>query len=267
VPELPDTWDDVLALSRDRRVALSVAGPHAFLSFCSILVAFGEQPNDGGAGDFVPAEPATRVFELMAELVGRAPAGAETLNPIAMLEAMAAGDGIDYCPLVYGYVNYSAAEAGRPLTFGEAPAAAPGGRRGSTIGGTGIAVTTRCTPSPELTEHLRWLLSPVAQRGFIPRHAGQPSARSAWTDDAVNRASRNFYADTLATIDASWVRPRYSGYIRFQSEASVLLRRAFAERSPAAPALGELNRLYEASVRSSNSHAVPVPVPTRGSAE
>jgi multiple sugar transport system substrate-binding protein len=258
VPEAPDTWDDVLTLARDRRVALSVAGPHAFLTFCSVLVAIGAEPGDGGPGDLVPAEPGIQAIELLTELAGRAPAGTERMNPIAMLEAMASGDGIDYCPLIYGYVNYSSDSAGAPLTFGEAPRAG-GTRRGSTIGGTGIAITARCEPTPELLAHLSWLLSADAQRRFIPQHAGQPSARSAWTDPEVNRASRDFYAGTLQTIEGSWVRPRYSGYIRFQSEASALLRRAFLERTPASDALQELNGLYRASLSRSAVPAVPVP--------
>ena len=248
VPEAPDTWDDVLALSRDRRVALSVAGPHAFLSFCSIAVAFGEEPNTAESGDLLSAETGSRVLGLMAELAGRAPSGTETMNPIAMLEAMAAGDGIDYCPLIYGSVNYSTPHLPQPLTFGEAPRAAAGGRRGSTIGGTGIAVTTRCEPTPALLEHLRWLLSPEAQRGFIPQHAGQPSARSAWRDPEVNRASRDFYTATLDTTEHSFVRPRYSGYIRFQSEASALIRDALADRRPADATVADLNRLHAESL-------------------
>ncbi len=248
VAEAPDTWDDVLALARDRRVALSVAGPHAFLTFCSMAVAFGEEPNSAESGELISLETGTRVFELMAELACRAPACTETMNPIAMLETMAAGDGIDYCPLVYGYVNYSAPVSGNALTFGDAPRVAGGERRGSTIGGTGIAITTRCQTTPELIEHLRWLLSPETQRGFIPQHAGQPSARSAWRDGEVNRASRDFYAATLATIEQSWIRPRYSGYIRFQSDASALLRRAFAERRPAGSTLAELDRLHRESL-------------------
>ena len=265
VPEPPDTWDDVRRLSEDGRVALSVAGPHAFLSFCSAAVALGAEPNDGGPGDFVPGDTGARVFDLLAELAARSPAGTESLNPIAMLEAMAAGHGIDYCPLIYGYVNYSSSETGIPLVFGDAPRADGGIRRGSTIGGTGIAVTARCEPTPELVAHLRWLLSAETQRGFIPRHAGQPSARSAWTDAEVNRASGDFYAATLQTLEESWVRPRYAGYIRFQSEASALLRRAFAERTSATAALRELNALYRASVE--RDAAPPLPLPTRGSAD
>jgi multiple sugar transport system substrate-binding protein len=248
VPEAPDTWDDVLALSRDRRVGLSLAGPLAFLTLCSIATAFEEEPNTGESGDLISAETGTRVLQLMAELAGRAPSGTETLNPIAMLEAMAEDSRIDYCPLIFGYVNYSAPQVRHPLAFGDAPRATAGGRRGSTIGGTGIAVSARCSPNRELLKHLRWLLSAEAQRGFIPQHGGQPSARSAWRDPAVNRASGNFYAATLETIEHSYVRPRYFGYIRFQSDASAMLRNALAERRAADATLAELNRLHAESL-------------------
>jgi multiple sugar transport system substrate-binding protein len=252
LPEAPETWDDVLALSKAGGVALSLAGPHAFLSFCSITVGMGEQPNDGSPGDFVSAETGTRVLELMGRLAAAAPSGAESLNPIAMLETMAADGEITYCPLIYGYVNYSANDLsdalGAPLTFTDAPLAAGGARRGSTIGGTGIAVTARCEPTPQLLDHLSWLLSPEAQRDYIPTHAGQPSARSAWQDPVVNRAAGDFYVGTLETLEHSWVRPRYDGYIRFQSEASALLRRALADGQSPATTLVELNRLYAASL-------------------
>jgi multiple sugar transport system substrate-binding protein len=267
VPEAPISWDDVLTLSRSGGVALSVAGPHAFLSFCSLVVGMGELPNDGEAGDFVSEATGIRALELLTELAGRAPAGSDALNPIAMLEAMASGNDIGYCPLIYGYVNYSAPASGSSLLFSDAPLIVGRQRRGSTIGGTGIAVTARCRPSAQLLEHLRWLLSPEAQRDYIPAHAGQPSARSAWHDGAVNRASQNFYASTLETLEQAWVRPRYAGYIGFQSAASAVLRRALAERQREGATLTELNRLYAKSLPTTTTAAAGRTAPSRGSAD
>jgi multiple sugar transport system substrate-binding protein len=127
---------------------------------------------------------------------------------------------IAYCPLVYGYVNYSSPS----LRFSDAPSAVPGGRRGSTIGGTGLSISARAEVTPALIEHVEWLMSPRTQRGFIPQHDGQPSNRDAWLDDDVNEASAGFYRSTLATIEDSWVRPRFPGYIAFQSTASAIVR-------------------------------------------
>ncbi|MCU1571651.1 MAG: integral rane protein [Naasia sp.] len=244
VPEAPGTWDEVLELSRRVPVALSIAGPHAFLSFCSIAVALGEEPDVAGADALLSREAGERVLALMVELASTSPDGTEELNPIAMLQAMTEGDTIAYCPLVYGYVNYSTPGSARSVSFGDAPAGRRSGRRGSTIGGTGIAVSARCDPSPELLAHIRWLMDRGTQRTFIPQHEGQPSARSAWTDPSVDAAAAGFYSGTLATIEESWVRPRFPGYVAFQGQASALLRDALADGDAAGDALERLDDLY-----------------------
>jgi enoyl-CoA hydratase/carnithine racemase len=48
---------------------------------------------------------------------------------------------------------------------------------------------------------------------FIPAEAGQPALRSAWTAEAVNASSGNFYRNTAQTLESAWVRPRHHGYI------------------------------------------------------
>lgn len=225
VLEAPSTWDDALALVDRGLVATSLAGPHAFLSLCSIAVSLGDNPGTGD--DLFDRETALRALEVLTRLSSRAPEGTSDLNPIGLLDRMRDRGDIGYIPLVYGYVNYSS-----PV-FAFGPAPAHDGRIGSTIGGTGIAVTRRCEPSAALLAHLRMLLSEESQRGFIPTHAGQPSAHVAWTDAAVDAAAHGFYSETLSTMESSWVRPRMPGYIPFQSEASALVRSAVdGSRSP-----------------------------------
>ena len=225
VLEAPSTWDDALALVDRGLVATSLAGPHAFLSLCSIAVSLGDDPGIGDA--LFDREAALRAFDLLTHLSSRAPEGTAALNPIGLLDRMRDRGDIGYIPLVYGYVNYSSPV----LAFGQAPA--QDGRIGSTIGGTGIAVTRRSEPSAALLAHLRMLLSDDAQRRFIPVHSGQPSARSAWTDPSVDAAAHGFYSETLTTIESSWVRPRVRGYVPFQAEASGLVRAAvLGARSP-----------------------------------
>ncbi len=200
LPAAPSTWAEAVTL--DVPVAPSLAGPHAFLSLCSIAVSLG--------ADFLDRSVAVEALALLSNLAHRAPAGTELLNPIGLLELMSSTDELAYVPLVYGYVNYAPRVA-----FGAPPA---GTRLGSTIGGTGIAISRRCEPTPELLDHLRWLMSPAVQKGFIPQNAGQPSSREAWQQLGP------FYTDTLETIEGSWVRPRFAGYIPFQSQASAIIR-------------------------------------------
>ena len=104
----------------------------------------------------------------------RAPA-ADGLNPIGILEAMARGDDLAFCPLVYGYVNYARAEDGRrAIRFADAPSAQPGGRPGSTLGGTGIAISTRCAPTPALVAHLR-MADGARNAGRVHSRRGRPA--------------------------------------------------------------------------------------------
>ncbi|MBF4572509.1 carbohydrate ABC transporter substrate-binding protein [Herbiconiux sp. VKM Ac-1786] len=257
----PATWAEVEQLAAEAPVALSLAGPHAFLSFASICAALGEPVADHPDLPFVSTITGSLALDILRSIGGRAPAGSATQNPIALLERMTSTDEIAYLPLVYGYVTYSTPV----LRFADAPAALPGGRRGSTIGGTGIAVSRRAEVTPQLVAHITRLLSEETQRDFIPRHAGQPSARSAWTDPEVDRAASGFYASTLATIESSWVRPRYSGYIPFQSAASALVREVVAGALPVAEGLERLRSAFRVSVRARSAATEPVRAPVPAS--
>ncbi|MEV8569552.1 extracellular solute-binding protein [Streptomyces sp. NPDC051322] len=239
VGEPPATWDEVQRLARRAPVALSLAGPHAFLTFASIAVALGEEP----AADpevLISDGTGRAVLDLMAAVDALAPAETRALNPIGLLELMSRTERVAHCPLVYGYVTYA-----DRLAFTDAPAARPGGRPGSTLGGTGLAVSSRCTTTPELLDHVRWLMSPSAQREFLPEHNGQPSARAAWTDPAIVAA--DFYRRTTATCEQAWVRPRHAGYIGFQAAASAVVRAVLAKETSHRAALDRMRVLHRTS--------------------
>ena len=245
-PDLTDTaptsWAEVETLSQQGGVALSLAGPHAALSFLSVCAALDEtlDMRDGGW----PADDiAERAYDILAPLAARTPAHTKTLNPIGLLDLMGRADDIRLIPLVYGYVNYT--RAPRPVAFHDAPRA--GGRPGSILGGTGICVSRRAQVDDALRDHLLWLMSDATQRGFIPDHDGQPGLRSAWADRAVNAAWGNFYSQTAATLEAAAIRPRHDGYIALQTRASAYLRDAFDARIPAPQAARKLRDMFEAS--------------------
>lgn len=241
----PRSWSEVVDLSKRKPVALSVAGPHIFLSLMSIAVATGEEP---GASDlFLSDATFDAALALLEELYRRSPDWTLHLNPIGLLEAMSARHDLTLVPLVYGYVNYTRPLPDRhPITFADAPAGASG-RRGSVLGGTGIAITRRARPDRRLLDHLAWLMSTEVQRGFIPMHGGQPSHRQAWSDAAVNRNSGQFYVSTFATTDEAFVRPRFDGYIAFQNRAADILRTALAERTAHARVIEDLRRAWRAA--------------------
>jgi multiple sugar transport system substrate-binding protein len=244
----PATWEAVTALAQRRPVCLSLAGPHAALTFMSICAALGEPPASKDPDQFVGVGVGTEALAIMAVIHRHATKLALGKNPIGILEAMAQGIDIAYCPLIYGYVNYAAPPAGRhPVRFTDVAAVRAGGALGSTLGGTGLALTRRAAITPELLTHLRNLMSEQTQRCFIPRHDGQPSARAAWRDDEVNAQWGNFYRDTLQTVEAAWVRPRCKNFITFQAGASASIRAALESAATATSLLAELQQKYARS--------------------
>ncbi len=247
--ERPGSWDDVLECSASMPVALPMSGPHPILTFFSLATAFGEPPGEADPQVLVSADTGKHVLAVMATLYARMPDVARALNPIGVLARMAARSDIALCPLVYGYVNYAVShgEAMHPIAFHDAPCAQNRQRHGSTLGGTGIGITRRCSVTPALLEHLRWLMSADAQNSFIPMHDGQPSRREAWYDDTVNTRCGNFFRNTAETVSDAYVRPRYPGYITFQTEASELLRRGLAESTAHRTILERLQAGYTRS--------------------
>ena len=241
VEERPATWEAVLRLAERVPVALSVSGPHAICTFFSIAVVLGEEP---GRADLVSDAVAKEALAVIVRLSSTAPKGIELLNPIRLLESMATTDDIALVPLVYGYVNYARDTLGRSsVSFGDAPLTRSGGRLGSVLGGTGIALSRRSQPDAALLDHLRWLMSVDTQSSFISSHEGQPSARAAWYSEAVNAPVSGFYLATAATVEAAYARPRHDGYIAFQTEGSAITRTGILEKYRQQPFSGGFVRL------------------------
>lgn len=242
----PRSWADVVAQAERHPVALSLSGPHAYLTFASVCASFGAPLERGAAASIVDTSVGIRAIELLRDLGRRSADGSASQNPIALLDRMTSTDEIAYIPLVFGYVNYAVRRRERAVTYGPAPEGLDG-VPGSTIGGTGIAVSARTTVTDGLRRHLLWLLGDEAQRGHIPWHEGQPSARAAWDDAAVNEPVSDFYRRTRLTIDTAWVRPRFAGFAPLQTELSRVLREAVAGTEPAVDVLARLTALQNAA--------------------
>lgn len=244
----PQTWDDVIAWAQHNTgLALSLAGPHAFLSLLSIAVAIEPDCDLRNRGRWIDPAVAREAWRILSTLARYVPAITFDMNPIALLEHMTESDDVTLCPLVYGYVNYANPQLARPLTFVDAPAIQNGHPPGSIIGGTGIAVSRRCDVNDELRSHLLWLLNEQTQAQFIPAHAGQPSAESSWLNSDLNRAWGDFYANTMATLQQAHIRPRHDGFVSFQTRASAWLREALSQGHDVARTLNTLEKLFHDS--------------------
>lgn len=215
IADAPESWDHIVELASEVPVAQSLAGPHAFLTLISMVAGLG-----GAVGDeeLLPDREAEAALAIMHQLYAKRPKGSETLNPIALLEAIAEGD-IALLPLVFGYVTYAQTGKEGQITFSDSFGADTAGR-GGVLGGTGIGFPKHSAPSTDLLAHIAGLMTPETQRTLIPAFGGQPSARSAWQDAAVNNAWGGFYAGCLRTAENALLRPRFDGYVAFQTLAS-----------------------------------------------
>ncbi len=254
----PSSWAQLPDYARHNAVCLSLAGPHAFLTLCSMAHAFGARMGDHQEYLFEGGDVAA-AWDLLQSLYSRSPAAWETSNPIALLHGMSTTDEIAYCPLVYGYVNYAGpASPGQRVAFVDAPTG-PGGAIGSVLGGTGIAITRRCAATPALLRHLEYLMEASTQSTFIPAHQGQPSARQAWQDRELDREYNGFYTQTQRTLEAAFVRPRFPGYTRFQLEASQAVRDMLAARTSAPASLARLQALHRTATGAADLDTLPPP--------
>jgi len=220
VPIAPSNWDEVVDLAARQPVAQSLAGPHALLTLFSTVAGMGGYV---GGETLLAYDVAEQALAKMHRLYALRPKGSERLNPIGLSEAMARGE-IALVPLLFGYVTYAKAGA-EQLTFSDTIGAKRPGT-GGVLGGTGIAFCKHSTPTRELLDHIAWLMHPDTQRTLMPAHNGQPSARSAWRDRAVNDAWGGFYCGCVNTAENALLRPRFDGYIAFQIQASACIRQA-----------------------------------------
>lgn len=254
----PATWQEVAVAARELPVALVLGGPHTLLTLLAICAAQGVppvaeagggSPVGGFAEDRAARDAVLGALDLLGDIGAHVDLALAAGDPIGVLEAMAAGDAAACCPLVYGYVTYS--EPGRRphrLTACDAPAWQPGGRRGSVLGGTGVAVSRRVAGEdiPAARAHVRRLLAEPVQEELVPRAGGQAALRAAWESGAVNAACGGFYRHTRATLDQAWVRPRFPGWITFQEQSSAMVREGLRRRAAPIQILRQLQRTFRA---------------------
>jgi multiple sugar transport system substrate-binding protein len=252
-PDLIDApaiaWGDMLELARKGLVNCPLRPPHSLMTIMTLAANLGRPGNVGGP-ELFDRETGARAVEMMRELIALIDPACYEMDPIDVLEELAGSDARKACaPLIYGYVSY-ALKGFRParIRFANVPVAGANGPVGSTLGGTGIAVSALCAERAAAIDFAYWLASAPVQRGLYAASGGQPAHSDAWRDPATNGPTGNFYLDTRATLDGAWVRPRHNGYMRFQHAAAVRLNEGFKNRDSAALIVEALNALFRASL-------------------
>lgn len=220
----PRRWDDVIALAHAGKVAFALIPINTLMTFFGL--ARNQKMDVAVDPDRLMARgDAANVLEMLVEISALVDPCCLTLDPIGVLEWM--GRTVDapaYCPFGYGYTNYSRDGYCRfPITFANAPGVGDNGPRGTVIGGTGIAISSQCKHIDVAADYALWIASAQCQTGLFFESGGQPANAAAWNDAATNAGSRNFFSNTRETLETSWLRPRYDGYMGFQDAGGDIL--------------------------------------------
>lgn len=247
--EQPQTWSDLLALARRGRVIMPGIPIDTLMNWYMLCATQGQPPfvNDEWA---VSDEMSLRAFEQLRELASHCPPQIFDWNPILVYEALSRRDDYVYCPFAYGYSNYSREGYSENLLIYDDMVEIDGrGRCQSTLGGTGLAISTACQAIEVASEYAMFTASPTIQRTLFFENGGQPGHRSAWLDAEVNRRARNYFLNTLPALDRAYLRPRFPGYLHFQDEAGAPIREYLMNGGDGRRLLDSLKRLFDEARR------------------
>ena len=242
-------WGDMLALAREGRVMCPLRAPHSLMAFYTLCANLAEPCNVAGP-DLVEPSVSLEVYARLRELASHLDPRCFEMDPIAVFEAMATpGSPIACAPLIYGYVSY-ALSGFRParIAFADIPALGADGPVGSALGGTGIAVSARSENPSLALDFAYWIASGEVQSGPYAAAGGQPGHAAAWSSALVNQPVDDFYANTRATLDGAWVRPRHDGYMPFQHAAAERLNQALREGEDGRRWTADVNAMFARSL-------------------
>lgn len=245
---LPQTWEQVLSLAQTGKVAVPAIPIDMLMNFYSFCIAHGSIPFADNR-EVIDTETGIAAIETMKSLYAMVDKKMFDSNPIAVAEMMSLTDDYWYCPFAYGYSNYARTGYAKHVLRYTDVVSFNNKKLKTTLGGTGLAVSAFSKHPETAVRFTKWIVSGEMQRTMYVQHGGQPGHRSAWTDDNANQLTNNFFRNTLVTLDDSYVRPRYDGYLHFQDHAGLPLQQCILNNSDPKKTLHEMNMIYRKSIK------------------
>jgi multiple sugar transport system substrate-binding protein len=244
--ELPTTWQEVIQLAREGKVAVPAIPIDILMNFYMFCLAHGNEPFQS-ENEVIDTRTGTAALQTMKELYGIIDHRCFTKNPIGVAELMSTSDEFWYCPFAYGYSNYQRKGYAEKLLNYTGLVRFEGQTLRSTLGGTGIAVSAFCAHPKLAIQFAMEITSPLCQHTFYVEHGGQPGHRQAWLSAHANDLTDDYFTSTLPTLDESYIRPRYNGYLLFQDDAGLPIQQYLQHGGNENEVLNTINNIYQQS--------------------
>jgi multiple sugar transport system substrate-binding protein len=254
---VPETWAQVLVLARELNrpgkatLAIPLIPVDSLMCFYTLCASSGEDPFSKDERSVVTQETGLHVLDMLATILPLSHPESLTWNPINVLDRMSSTDEVAYCPWLFSYSNYSRPGYSRfECRFTNIPTPQGSVPKGAILGGTGLAISAKCRDPQAASDYARYVAHSKCQRSLYFESGGQPGNVTAWRDLSVNQASSDFFTNTLDTLTHAYMRPRYPGYIHFQTQAGLIVHEFLQHGANPVRVLEALNRLHLETMQS-----------------
>jgi len=227
----PRTFEETIKLAEKSLVIWPIKPVDSISCFNSIAANL-DNPINLTSQKFIDKNFAKNILKMMKKLSELVPKDCLSMNPINVLDIMSESNNFHFCPQLYGYSNYSRkgfskfiVNFGNMISFNEDP----NNCKGSQIGGTGLAISKNTKHLNEALDYSFWVASENCQSDLYYFAGGQPGHLKAWKNEKINNDCENFFNNTLSTLQKSWLRPRYDGYMYYQDKAGTIINNYLKE--------------------------------------
>lgn len=244
---LPKTFEQLLKMAVNGGVIFPAIGIDVLMHFYMFCSSLGEDPFLSEK-NVISKRAGTLALQLLKQLTGKVDKKCFDWNPIMVYEMMTLTDDFIYCPFAYGYSNYARdGYARKRLSFHDM-ISLNDTKMISTVGGAGIAVSSKTQQISAAMEYLQYVSSGECQRTIYFDSGGQPAHYMAWNDYYTNFRCGGFFKAMFPALRRSYLRPRYKGYTHFQDEAGDIIRQFLMNGGKEQNVLDTLNTLYQKSL-------------------
>ena len=225
--KLPHSWNGVINLaeslkSKGQFVGAALCPTDCNCIFLTLCAQFGDPIQED---KFTTVATATEALRVLYKLHEVCHPDSTTWNPVRLYDYMSTHEDVVYSPLGFGYTNYSRrGYSNKQLAFGPIP-----GHYNAILGGAGIAVSSSCQFPNEAAMYAAWLCNEQFQSTGYVHAGGQPAHHSAWTNEAANELTGEFFMKTRSTIESAYVRPRNLRWPLFQEKLGDIIHKGLVK--------------------------------------